>query len=272
MKNTVMDTFGRKPLTTAKILCNKLTYGAVRSLTRSPQDGWLHSPWHWYRSPFSLRNEIVWSAPLQSWFLPEDESAMECMLRLPSYEPVSWVAPKLGDIFIDIGAYIGWYTIQASRAIGANGRVVALEPDPSNRRQLERNIRLNQLENCALIPLAAWSRAGDIGWQSSDTLVWHKVDEAQGPQSIEVTTVDFLVGKLSLPHVDWIKLDIEGGEVEALKGAEQTLRRFHPKLFIEVHETLRALKQFLETMGYVIEKASFDQPFDHHGWILARRP
>ena len=65
-------------------------------------------------------------------------------------------------------------------------------------------------------------------------------------------------------------MDIEGGEIEALKGAEKTLARYHPALFIEVHETIAALRDLLASLNYRIEREAFDQPPDHHGWILAR--
>jgi hypothetical protein len=117
----LMNTYGKNPGTTAKVLCNKIAYSLARSVLKPPPDGWLQSRWHWFRSPFSLRRQVLWSKPLHSWFCPENESALECMLHLPSYEPVAWAAPKAGDVFLDIGAYIGWYTIQASVAVGPSG-------------------------------------------------------------------------------------------------------------------------------------------------------
>lgn len=265
-----MDTYGLRPATTARVLCNKIAYAFVRSVKKTPEEGWLHSPWHWYRSPFSLRREILWSSPLQAWFCPEDESAMECMLHLPTYEPVGWVSPKPGDIFLDIGAYIGWYSIRAAKAVGPSGRVVALEPDPANRRQLEKNLSLNGLANCTVVPMAAWSGTGKIGWESNDVPVWRKVDQAQTTAFVRAVTVDSLVDDLDLPDVRWVKMDIEGAEIEALQGAEGVLRRCHPALFIEVHETLGPVSRFLEKFGYSIEQAAYDQPPDRHGWILAR--
>lgn len=84
-------------------------------------------------------------------------------------------------------------------------------------------------------------------------------------------TIDTLVNELGLKRVDWIKMDIEGGEIEALRGAQQTLELLRPVLFIEVHETMEPLTRFLAKSGYRIEQATFDQPPDRHGWIVARR-
>jgi FkbM family methyltransferase len=235
-----------------------------------PEQGWLHSRWHWYRFPFPMRKTVLWSPFLRAWFFPEDESAIECMLRQPDYEPVAWVTPQSGAVFLDVGAYIGPYTILAARASGAAGRVLALEPDPKNRRQLDKNLALNGITNCTVVPLAAWSRTGPIGWRKADHPDWHRASEEANARTTEAITLDDLVARHTLDRVDWIKMDIEGGEIEALKGAENILARFRPKLFIEVHETAEALRGFLHSRGYRIERESFDQPPDHHGWLLAR--
>lgn len=195
---------------------------------------------------------------------------MECMFHLPSYEPVDWVSPKPGDVFLDVGAYIGWYSIQAARAVGPTGRVIAMEPDASNRRQLETNLSLNNVSNSTVVPLAAWSNSGEIGWQSNDVPVWSKVGQKQNGFMVGSETIDALTAKLGLNDVKWIKMDIEGAEIEALQGAIQVLKQFHPTLFIEIHETLEPVSRFLKGIGYAIEQSAFDQLPDHHGWILAR--
>lgn len=270
LRDSVRKTRALKLAAMGRIVVNKATYILVRTLSSTPPDGWLHSPWHWYRFPFSLRNHFLWSPSLECWFCPEDECAIECMLHLPSYEPVLWVSPQPGDVFVDIGAHVGWYTLRAARAVGPAGFVIALEPDPVNRHQLEKNLSLNQVRNCEIVPLAAWSRPGRVRWRSGQEPVWHKVDEQEGSEVIEATRVDDLVTQWNLERVDWIKMDIEGGEVEALKGAVATLCQFRPALFIEVHGTLGHLKGLLTGLGYSIVQASFDEIPDKHGWILAR--
>jgi len=252
-----------------KVLCNKLTYAFVRTVHHAPEGGWLHSDKHWYHFPFSLRDKVLWSPFFSMWFYATDDSAMECMLHLPDYEPVNWVAPKPGDVFLDLGPYIGPYSLIASRAVGASGRVIALEPDGTNRRHLENNLALNEAVNCTVIPKAAWSRSGEVGWYHGAQPVWHRVNEGNTTETVEAVSVDDLVTQQGLERVNWMKLDIEGGEVEALKGAERTLRTFRPKLFIEVHKTDLALRKLLESSGYCVDKASYDEPPDLHGWILA---
>lgn len=270
--HALMDTYGRQPATTAKVLCNKLTYAIVRGFRRAPREGWLRSRWHWYHSPFSLRYQVLWSQPLGAWFYVEDETSIENMLRMPCYEPVSWVAPESGDVFIDVGAHTGWYAIQGAKAVGPAGRVIALEPDESNRRQLERNLSLNGATNHTIISAAAWSESGSVFWSSGEVSVWHKIDQARGTQKMQTVSLDDLVSQLSLPRVDWIKMDIEGAEVDAIRGANQVLERFHPALFIEIHETFDLVQHVIAQFGYSIHKAEFDERPNRHGWILALRP
>jgi FkbM family methyltransferase len=264
------ETRGQSFSVSARLYFNKLVYAFVRSTRKMPEEGWLHSRWYWFRFPLSLRGEVLWSAPLQAWFSPEDETALEYMLRLESYEPVQWVQPREGEVFIDVGGYIGSYSISAAKAVGSAGRVVILEPESNNRRQLERNLALNGITNCQVLPLAAWSASGPVGWHQDNEPVWHRVEETQNDKAVNAVSIDDLVHRLSLTRVDWIKMDIEGAEVDALEGAKGTLSRFRPNLFIEVHETLKPVTELLAKFGYSIASATFDLQPERHGWILAR--
>jgi FkbM family methyltransferase len=265
------ETKGRSVSVSTRLYFNKLIYAFIRQTRRMPDKGWIHSQWYWFNYPLSLRGQILWSEPLRAWFCPEDETALEYMIHLSKYEPVQWVKPREGDVFIDIGGYVGSYSISAARTVGSTGRVVTLEPDLKNRRQLERNLALNQITNCQVLPVAAWSSSGTIGWHQDSHPVFHKVEKSEDSRTIEAIRIDDLVQRLSLKRVDWIKMDIEGVEVDALKGAPDTLARFRPQLFIEIHETLQPIGELLARFNYSITNSTFDRPPEHHGWILARR-
>lgn len=264
------ETRGQSWSVSARLYFNKVVYAFIRSTGKMPAQGWLHSRQYWFDYPLSLRGRVLWSAPLQAWFAPEDETALEYMLHLESYEPVQWVQPCEGEVFIDVGGYIGSYSISAAKAVGPAGQVVILEPESNNRRQLERNLALNGITNCQVLPLAAWSASGTVGWHQDNHPVWHRVEEARDDNAVDAVRIDDVVHRLSLTRVDWIKMDIEGVELDALKGAEGTLRRFRPKLFIEIHETLKPVTELLAEFGYSIVNATFDVQPKRHGWILAR--
>jgi FkbM family methyltransferase len=147
--------------------------------------------------------------------------------------------------------------------------VFALEPDASNRKQLERNLELNGHKNVRVMPLVVWSKTCAIGWQHAEQPVWHHVQDSSDCPMLEATTIDDLTQNLALKRLDWIKMDIEGAEVEALQGATRTLTAFHPKLFIEIHKTKQAIRDLLAGSGYLVEREIYDEPDDQHGWILA---
>ena len=67
---------------------------------------------------------------------------------------------KAGDVFFDLGAYVGPYTLLASRLVGEGGRVVAFEPDPATRDLLDRNLAANGASNVTVVPSAVGRAAG----------------------------------------------------------------------------------------------------------------
>ncbi len=150
---------------------------------------------------------------------------------------------KPGMVFLDVGANLGLYSLFASRLVGREGTVVAVEPSSREFEQLAANIRLNDLTNVRAVRAAASDRDGEIqllvavaqhsghntvgGFAYQDTQLDHR-------ERVRSATLDRLVASQELCRVDVIKADIEGGELHAIRGARETLLRFHPVLLIEV--------------------------------------
>jgi FkbM family methyltransferase len=139
-----------------------------------------------------------------------------------------------GDIVIDCGAHIGGFTRTALLA-GAR-LVVAVEPEKLNIAAFRQNF-VEALKNgrVILVEKGVWDKPGRLPLHLSNTGDSHSVSILQNSgkdESIELTTIDSLVADLKLPRVDFIKLDIEGAELNALLGAKQTLRRMHPRLAV----------------------------------------
>jgi FkbM family methyltransferase len=146
-----------------------------------------------------------------------------------------------GDIVIDCGAHVGVFTKKALQ-LGAE-RVVAVDPGPLQGECLRRNLKEEIADGrVVVVPAGVWSESGVMTMYLSGnnsgmgSLLEH--DEEHGHTSIgeveaPVTTIDLLVAELKLPRVDFIKMDIEGAEREALAGAQTTLKRFHPRLMID---------------------------------------
>lgn len=139
-----------------------------------------------------------------------------------------------GNIVLDCGAHVGVFTGKAL-ALGA-AKVVAIEPNPTNieclRRNFEQEIASGRV---VVVPEAVWSSEGTLplhlGLSTSQDSLVRSV--GGGTLEIPATTIDRLVERLDLDKVDYIKMDIEGAEREALRGALMTLRRYRPRLMLD---------------------------------------
>ena len=142
-----------------------------------------------------------------------------------------------GDIVIDCGAHVGAYSAQAL-AFGAE-KVIAIDPDPTQVECLRRNFAAEIAEGrLIVVPKAIWSSEGSmtlkigVGHSGMSSLIYENGgDEVEVP----VTTIDSLVQELGLSRVDYIKMDIEGAEREALKGAMKTIRKHHPRIMLDAY-------------------------------------
>ncbi len=138
-----------------------------------------------------------------------------------------WVRP--GFVAFDIGANIGTYTVPLSRLVGPTGRVVAFEPNRPTFACLRHNVRQNRLANVVALRAAAGPHPGRAALVVTDAN-YGEVHLAPGVPAadqpgVTVTTVDTEVARLGLERVDFIKLDVEGFELAALRGARDTLAR-----------------------------------------------
>jgi FkbM family methyltransferase len=170
--------------------------------------------------------------------------------------------PKPGDVVIDIGAFLGRYTLLASKAVKNSGLVIAVEPNPLALKVLIKNIRVNGLHNIKVIRSACWSQNNillsfDIisSYLPYGTASLVKV-LSRDRINVKTSTLDSLMSHLGLRKVDWIKIDVEGAEYEVLKGAIKTLTLNRDiKVIVEVHEKnlKNPLCSFLRNLGFNIK-------------------
>lgn len=168
--------------------------------------------------------------------------------------------PKEGDTIIDCGAYVGQFSILASKIVGSEGKVISLEPDPFNFNKLADNIKLNQVENIIALNNGIWNEKCRLKFVQDDhaSTIGKCIDEnsIDEPISVEVLTLDSLIQELDLKKVDFIKMDIEGAEIEAIKGAEHLLSQFNPNLAIASYHlrngepTWKSLEPMFDKRGY----------------------
>jgi FkbM family methyltransferase len=151
--------------------------------------------------------------------------------RIYESELTDWVLNRFpaGDYnFIDIGANLGYFTCLFGELAG-KGRVISIEPEPDNLLLLNENIKKNRLTNVTVIPVAIGDKPGvaRLNKYSKRNLGRHSLLEVKSNFSVEVklSTLDQLVGEISpeISNFSLIKIDVEGYEPFAIKGAEKTL-------------------------------------------------
>lgn len=132
-----------------------------------------------------------------------------------------------GNIVLDIGANIGYYTLLASKKVGNKGKVYAFEPDPTNFSILKKNIAINRCENVVLVNKAVADRSETLNFYLSDVNNGdHRAyvsEEIRASISIPCTSIDDYF-KDKHENIDFIKIDIQGFECKALRGMQGTLR------------------------------------------------
>jgi FkbM family methyltransferase len=142
-----------------------------------------------------------------------------------------------GDVVVDCGAHVGTFTDQALRRGAA--KIIAIEPETTNAFCLRRNFAVEIAEGrVVVVEKGVWSSEGflDLTVSTQNSGMNSVVDPVRGSiLRIPVTTIDKLVAGLGLSRVDFIKMDIEGAEREALRGCMETIRRWHPILMLEMY-------------------------------------
>ncbi len=148
-------------------------------------------------------------------------------------------AVRAGDIVLDCGANVGVYTRKALAA-GAK-TVVAIEIAPENLECLRRNFAEEVKAGRVIIyPKGVWDKDDVITLtvdpqnSAADTVVMSPENAQKGPQ-VPLTTIDKIVAELKLDRVDYIKMDIEGAERNALKGGQETIAKFHPRMALSAY-------------------------------------
>jgi len=134
-----------------------------------------------------------------------------------------------GDVVIDGGGFVGLFTIFAAIKVGAAGRVIAYEPDPANLQLLERNIRLNGLQNVTVVRAGLWSCTTELKFDTRGNASNLDFNGTRGDvlvETVKVVSLDDEVERLRLSRLDFIKMNIEGAEIEAAAGCAKLMNRF----------------------------------------------
>lgn len=188
-----------------------------------------------------------------------------------NHEPgvIDWFLPRQGELVVDVGAHIGTYTLRAAKA-GAD--VVAFEPNPDSYRLLCENVKLNGFRHVSCRNVALGSETGVAQLIVPDVYLgraWTSVG-AQDSKGISVrlTRLDDEIPESPARPIDWLKVDVEGFELEVLKGATGLLHRTK-RIIIEITHGNESLAEelLLRRLGFV-RLREFRQPSVDY-WLLA---
>jgi FkbM family methyltransferase len=169
-------------------------------------------------------------------------------------------ALRQGHVFFDIGANVGFYTLLGSRRVGPAGQVHAFEPLPQNVRLLKQHVDMNRCRNVRVHEVAIGGTSGVVAFAQGDDSFTGRVGDS-GELQVCLRTLDSLVVSGTVPMPQIVKMDIEGGEYEALLGAEYVLRTGRPLVFLATHSLpLReACIAQLERVGYATRRLSANE-------------
>jgi FkbM family methyltransferase len=195
------------------------------------------------------------------------------ILRSGAWQPEIWdsISPDLreGSVFLDVGAHIGYFSMKAAIKVGKTGHVLAFEPNPETLKLLRENVKANQAGNVIVEAVACTDReqvltlyaAARINTGASSLARQNaaiSVEEAPRPYVVRGRPIDDVVRELNLARVDAMKIDVEGAEVSVLRGASATLRRFHPKVVVEVvAQQLASFQTTPEEVASVFREAGY---------------
>lgn len=145
-----------------------------------------------------------------------------------------------GDCFYDVGANVGFLTVIAAGLVGSGGSVVAFEPVARNAATVRRNAALNGFGHIAVVEKAVSDHSGRESLVLARSLGGAALASADTPpdpagtEEVEVVSIDDIVGSGSVRPPSVVKIDVEGAEIEVLRGMESTLAIHRPVVIYEI--------------------------------------
>lgn len=183
-----------------------------------------------------------------------------CAVSGTDYEPeMRWFLSQMkpGQVFVDVGANVGIYSLHASRRLGDQGKVYAFEPTPQTHEILLENIRINRIANIECLPVALSNRNGHLSLIEGDRPASNRVSDTvttEGKEGLltRSMTLDSFCGEHEVTKIDFLKADIEGGELSLFEGGRKSLARFRPTILFESMHTGPSFPErtILKDLGY----------------------
>lgn len=198
--------------------------------------------------------------------LPDDPQILRWFADEAEIRDAHW-RPGPGEVVLDVGCHIGSYTIPA---LAAGARVIAVDPSVEFIATLVRLVALNPTIDSDRLTLVHEAMAEEGGYPAEvraglATALWQSMYPA--PDAV-FSTVDRLAHDVGLDRLDWVKIDVEGGEASVLRGGVVTWRRFHPTMIIEDHtdvypfvaemDSAWQCLRLLDRLGYRVQTVRYE--------------
>lgn len=186
-----------------------------------------------------------------------------------------------GDVFYDIGANIGFFSLIAARRVGPDGQVYAYEPVPRNASAIERSRDANGLGWLHVFADAVGSRTGHaelllarhLGGATLATV--SMPPDMNGRLEVRMTTIDASIAEHGLRPPSLVKVDVEGAEMDVFRGMVATLNTHRPKIICEIDDATKAgadrkareITDFLASVGYITSPLPL--AYANDGWQVS---
>lgn len=210
-------------------------------------------------------NKVAFKTVFQSISLVTNEALYFIVPDFKYYQHFYDV--KTNDVVLDAGANCGHLSIFFSKLVGKNGKVYAFEPDGINIERIHKNIKLNQdlPDNIKIEELLLWNENKVVDFYEAGTVgssaVWIPDSDKCVPK--EAVRIDDWVAKNNIQKLDFIKMDIEGAEIEALEGCVQTIENLKPNFaiasyhIVEGQPTYIKVEEFFKKRNYPYTTVTF---------------
>ena len=170
-----------------------------------------------------------------------------------------WIQSRLkpGDVFVDIGANVGYFTLLASRLVGPEGRVLAIEASPEIHAQLQANVAGNDARNVRTVNVAVAEVPGELTLFPGDALTttspaWAELKHLPRGPSVPALPLPDILEPSELGRVRFVKIDVEGGEWSVVQGMVGMLERLPPDAEVMVEVTPVAMQAHGKTMDDLV--------------------
>jgi FkbM family methyltransferase len=161
-----------------------------------------------------------------------------------------------GDIFYDLGANAGFYAVLGAHLTGPNGKVYAFEPVPELAERIDYNAKLNNFRHIEVIQAAVCDLDGTVNFGIEESHIQSSIRRARENQGTDVQALTLDTWADVHPDPQVVMMDVEGAEIEALRGSLALIRRSRPFMMVEVHWLGETFVEFVEDailpLGYQV--------------------